>query len=75
MKNKLIILLSVAIVYSVALSNIALAHPGNTDRKGCHTCRTNCPKWGKSYGEYHCHNSKQVTTNNNSKKTNKRWIF
>jgi hypothetical protein len=34
------------------------AHPGNTDAYGCHTCRTNCPSWGLSYGEYHCHNSK-----------------
>lgn len=34
------------------------AHPGNTDSSGCHTCRTNCPDWGLSYGEYHCHNAK-----------------
>lgn len=39
-------------IYSVS------AHPGNTDSSGCHTCRTNCPSWGLSYGEYHCHNSK-----------------
>ena len=32
------------------------AHPGRTDGSGCHTCRTNCEKWGLSYGEYHCHN-------------------
>jgi len=38
-----------------------LAHPGNTDASGCHTCRTNCPSWGLDYGEYHCHNSKGVT--------------
>lgn len=37
---------------------ITLAHPGNTDSSGCHTCRTNCPDWGLSYGEYHCHNAK-----------------
>src|SRR3989344_3500455 len=36
------------------------AHPGRTDRYGCHTCRTNCPSWGLSYGEYHCHRSKGV---------------
>jgi len=35
-----------------------IAHPGNTDSSGCHTCRTNCTKWGLSYGEYHCHNAK-----------------
>ena len=38
----------------------ASAHPGNTDSSGCHTCRTNCPKWGLSTGEYHCHRSKGV---------------
>lgn len=36
------------------------AHPGRTDRYGCHTCRTNCAKWGLSYGEYHCHRSKDL---------------
>ena len=30
-------------------------HPGRTDGSGCHTCRTNCGRWGLSYGEYHCH--------------------
>lgn len=39
-------------------TNTALAHPGNTDSYGCHTCRTNCSNWGLSTGEYHCHNSK-----------------
>ena len=40
------------------LPSVALAHPGRTDAYGCHTCKTNCPKWGLSYNEYHCHNSK-----------------
>lgn len=31
------------------------AHPGRTDSKGGHTCRTNCAKWGLSDGEYHLH--------------------
>lgn len=39
----------------------ALAHPGRTDASGCHTCRTNCPNWGLSYGEYHCHRSKGLS--------------
>ncbi len=39
---------------------LASAHPGNTDATGCHTCRTNCPKWGLSTGEYHCHNAKAL---------------
>jgi len=34
---------------------MAFAHPGRTDRKGCHTCRTNCAKWGLKTGQYHCH--------------------
>ena len=34
-----------------------MAHPGRTDSSGCHTCKTNCPKWGLEYGEYHCHHS------------------
>lgn len=32
------------------------AHPGRTDANGCHTCKTNCEKYGLDYGEYHCHN-------------------
>lgn len=39
---------------------VVLAHPGNTDSVGCHTCRTNCAKWGLSQNEYHCHRSKGV---------------
>ena len=42
-----------SLVFSVS------AHSGRTDSKGCHTCKTNCPSYGLSYGEYHCdHNSK-----------------
>lgn len=75
MKNKIIILLFIVIIYSTTPSNKALAHPGNTDRYGCHTCRTNCSKWGRSYGEYHCHNSKPTIQNNKVKKNNKWWFF
>ncbi len=42
------------------LPPIASAHPGRTDAYGCHTCRTNCAKWGLSTGEYHCHNAKAL---------------
>ena len=38
----------------------AFAHPGRTDSSGCHTCRTNCPNWGLSYDEYHCHRAKAL---------------
>jgi hypothetical protein len=35
------------------------AHPGRTDKKGGHTCRTNCAKWGLKNGQYHYHNKKR----------------
>lgn len=52
----LVILISPLLI--LAFPGVALAHPGNTDGSGCHTCRTNCPSWGLSYGEYHCHRAK-----------------
>ncbi len=50
----------VCILCCLFLTNpiIVLAHPGRTDSNGCHTCRTNCEKWGLRYGQYHCHNKK-----------------
>lgn len=39
---------------------VSFAHPGRTDSLGCHTCKTNCPNWGLTYGEYHCHRSKDT---------------
>ncbi len=45
-------------LFLVVLPITASAHSGNTDSSGCHTCRTNCSKWGLSTGEYHCHRSK-----------------
>lgn len=38
------------------------AHPGGTDVAGCHTCRTNCHRYGLPNGEYHCHESKPTPT-------------
>ena len=60
MKIKIkILLLIIAVLGGLFLPTMLLfAHPGNTDSYGCHTCRTNCPSWGLSYGEYHCHRSK-----------------
>lgn len=56
-----LILLVLVIALSISFGpTAALAHPGRTDSSGCHTCRTNCPNWGLSYGEYHCHRSKGV---------------
>lgn len=40
------------------------AHPGRTDANGCHTCYTNCEKWGYEYGTKHCHNSSGSTDSN-----------
>ena len=34
---------------------ISLAHPGDVDSYGGHTCYTNCSSWGYSQGEYHFH--------------------
>ncbi len=44
----------------IFLPSVTLAHPGRTDSSGCHTCRTNCAKWGLSTGEYHCHRAKTL---------------
>lgn len=50
----------ILILFLIAFSVVSItsAHPGRTDKYGCHTCRTNCEKWGLSYGEYHCHKPK-----------------
>ena len=56
----------------VALSPLCVdAHPGRTDSNGCHTCRTNCAKWGLSYGQYHCHGRANSSTSTSSSNTNK----
>lgn len=63
------------IVMIVILSPLYVeAHPGRTDSNGCHTCRTNCAKWGLSYGQYHCHgktNSSSSSSNTNKTTTTK----
>ena len=60
------------IVMIVILSPLYVeAHPGRTDSNGCHTCRTNCAKWGLSYGQYHCHGKKNSSTSTSSSNTNK----
>ncbi len=55
--KKILLTLLVLVVFP----GVAFAHPGNTDKYGCHTCRTKCPKWGLRRGEYHCHNSKGLS--------------
>ena len=55
--KKIFILLLIITLGSV----LVLAHPtGKTDSHGCHTCRTNCGKWGLQNGEYHCHAQKNT---------------
>ncbi|MEI7026517.1 YHYH domain-containing protein [Paenibacillus sp. y28] len=49
-------MLAAVFAASLSAATIADAHPGRTDAKGGHTCRTNCEKWGLEYGEYHYHN-------------------
>lgn len=53
-------ILPVVIFLLTGFPFVSDAHPGRTDSAGCHTCRTNCPNWGLSTGEYHCHRSKGV---------------
>lgn len=67
MKKKIKGLIMIMIV---ALSPLYVeAHPGRTDSNGCHTCRTNCAKWGLRYGQYHCHGRKNSSTSSNTSKT------
>ena len=49
----------VLILITLLAPAISFAHPGRTDKKGGHTCRTNCAKWGLRYGQYHYHYKKR----------------
>jgi hypothetical protein len=55
---------SISITIWILVVNTVLAHPGNTDSSGGHTCRTNCEQWGLNYGEYHYHDSLPDTSEN-----------
>lgn len=50
-------------------SSASYAHPGRTDARGGHTCRTNCEKWGLEYGEYHYHNGSSSSSSKSSSKS------
>ena len=54
--KKIIFFLIVAVLIA---PSVTFAHPGRTDKYGGHTCRTNCAKWGLSYGQYHYHYKKR----------------
>ena len=56
--NKMKKILLFVLVVLLWVGSMAYAHPWRTDKKGCHTCKTNCAKWGLKYGQYHCHKSK-----------------
>ncbi len=65
MKKRIAIILTTLLI----ACNGVFAHPGRTDSNGCHTCRTNCSKYGLKTGEYHCHDgssSEKTTTSNKS---------
>ena len=49
----------VFLVLTVLTASSALAHPGGRAADGCHSCRTNCDKWGEVAGERHCHEERQ----------------
>jgi len=53
-------IINILVLSVFLLPSIAAAHPGRTDSSGCHTCRTNCSKWGLTMGEYHCHRAKTL---------------
>lgn len=55
-----IIIISLVLVFS-SWPLTAQAHPGGLDESGGHTCRTNCDRWGRAYGEYHYHGGNQTT--------------
>lgn len=61
--------------FTAALSSVAIlalttmpvqAHPGRTDSSGGHTCRTNCERWGREYGEYHYHDGSSSSSGSSS---------
>ena len=58
----------ICLLVLVLVPNIVLAHPGRTDSSGCHTCRTNCSRWGLRNGQYHCHGGTSTSKSSSSSK-------
>jgi len=50
----------ILIIFTFAFTAPVLAHPGRTDKRGCHTCKTNCKKYGLKYNQYHCHRTNNL---------------
>lgn len=46
-----------------ATSAAAIAHPGNVDQSGGHTCSTNCAQYGLANGQYHFHRTTRPANN------------
>lgn len=64
MKRKIIFIIAICLSFANSSPKV-LAHPGRTDSNGCHTCHSNCAKWGLSNGEYHCHNGGSTSNTSN----------
>lgn len=60
MKKSFKIIICIMIIMMIDPTTV-LAHPGRTDSKGCHTCKTNCSSWGLDDYEYHCHSGNTYT--------------
>lgn len=55
--NRIHKIIALILISAFLIPFAVYAHPGRTNKAGCHTCKTNCTeKWGLDYGEYHCHN-------------------
>ena len=67
--------LLVAVILILTNCSIVYAHPGRTDSRGCHYCRTNCARWGLSDGEYHCHNSGNSSSTSSESAPSVRYIY
>lgn len=48
---------------TIAFPSFSFAHPGNTASDGCHYCRTNCARWGYTYGTRHSHGGNTCNCN------------
>lgn len=67
--KKYLSILGIFILIFVLINPALIAHPGRTDKYGCHTCKTNCEKWGLKYGEYHCHNGSSSSSSSGTTKS------
>jgi len=56
---KKILAITTLIIFFLTTGGVIFAHPGRTDKKGGHSCRTNCKKWGYRQGQYHFHSKKK----------------